>query len=171
MKLQRKHIVILVIILLLIFLLTRHKKSEGLDNTTPTLSNEAIQSISSLYSNTDGTVSFNNLRSTGKTTLKDVSANSLYSNSIGANDISGTNINSTNINGGKLKVTDISANTITTNTIINPTLVWSRESKIVGGAGGGGGAGYDFRCPPGTVMTGIVGSADANIKYIGIICT
>jgi outer membrane lipoprotein SlyB len=73
---KTKHIVIIVIIVLLCYILIKNRK-EGLDST-PTLSNEAIQSISSVYSNTAGVSSFNNLRATGKITGKltgDVSGN------------------------------------------------------------------------------------------------
>ncbi len=57
---KTKHIVVIVVIILLAYLLIKNNK-EGLD-TTPTLSNEAIQSISSIYSNTTGTAAFNKIK-------------------------------------------------------------------------------------------------------------
>ncbi len=99
MKLEIKHIIIIVILILLVFLLLQNKKTEGLDASSgPSLSNEAIQSIASVYSNTDGTVTFNNAK-IKKTTIKDatvtenldVSGNTTLKNTIVAGnfDISG----------------------------------------------------------------------------------
>ncbi len=43
------------------------KAAEHLDTTTtPTLSNEAIQSIANVYANTTGSIAFNNIKATGK---------------------------------------------------------------------------------------------------------
>ena len=59
---KTKHIVVIVVIILLAYLLIKNK-NEHLDTTSsPTLSNEAIQSISSVYSNTAGTVAFNKIK-------------------------------------------------------------------------------------------------------------
>ena len=94
---KRKHIVILVIFILVAFILIRNKNYEGLDATnTPPLSNEAIQSISSVYSNTAGVSTFNNIKATGKITGKligDVSGN-VMGNVMGnvTGDISGTKL-------------------------------------------------------------------------------
>jgi hypothetical protein len=96
---KTKHIVIIVIIILLGYLLLHNKNCEGLDATsnTPTLSNEAIQSISSIYSNTSGTSTFNNVKATGKITGKqfigDMSGNvtgNVTGNLMG--DVSGTKL-------------------------------------------------------------------------------
>ncbi len=59
---KTKHILIIVAIIIVLYLVSK-KSSEHLDSS-PTLSNEAIQSISSIYSNTTGTASFNNLNVT-----------------------------------------------------------------------------------------------------------
>ncbi len=75
---KTKHIVVIVVIILLAYLLIKNKKSEHLDATsTPALSNEAIQSLSSVYSNTAGTVTFNNLKTTGKTTAETIDVKNL----------------------------------------------------------------------------------------------
>ncbi len=66
---KTKHIVIIVIIIIILLLLSQ-KSKENLDTTsTPTLSNEAIQSIANVYANTTGTVNVNNLNVTGTSNL------------------------------------------------------------------------------------------------------
>ncbi len=67
---KTKTLIIIVIVVIIIFVYIKNKKSEYLDSTSgPALSNEAIQSISSVYSNTAGTVTLNNLKVTGSSNL------------------------------------------------------------------------------------------------------
>jgi hypothetical protein len=70
---KSKTLIIIVVVVIIIFMYIKNKKSEHLDTTsTPSLSNEAIQSISSVYSNTSGTVTFNNLKTTGTIDVKNL---------------------------------------------------------------------------------------------------
>ncbi len=62
---KSERLILLLVIISILFAYINSKKSEHLEATT-TISNEAIQSISSIYSNTGGTVSFNNFKATGK---------------------------------------------------------------------------------------------------------
>ncbi len=66
-NIKTKYFIIIIVSVIVIFVYLQQKyKREHLDSTSgPVLSNEAIQSISSVYSNTAGTVAFNNLNVTG----------------------------------------------------------------------------------------------------------
>jgi hypothetical protein len=93
---KTKHIIIIIAIIIGLYVILKNKR-EGLDSS-PTLSNEAIQSISSVYSNTAGTVAFNKVRAT-KGFIGDLSGNvrgDLSGNIIG-------NVIVVNASGNKLK--------------------------------------------------------------------
>jgi len=104
---NRTHIIIGLLICLVIIYFLNNEKRENLDN--PSLSNEAIQNIASVYANTAGEAIFNKIRSTGGITgdvtgnvtgnlkgdvtgnLKgDVTANNITSSDIKTNTLSST---------------------------------------------------------------------------------
>ena len=62
---HRNHIIILFIIVIIILYLLNNRKENAGNVSATSLSNEAIQNISSVYANTTGTASFNNLVVTG----------------------------------------------------------------------------------------------------------
>ena len=62
---HRNNIIIVLIIVLIIVYLLRNR-SEHLDSAPTPLSNEAIQNIASVYADTKGTTSFNNVNVTGQ---------------------------------------------------------------------------------------------------------
>ncbi len=82
---KTKHIIITLIIVLLILFFVQKKEHAG---STPPLSNEAIQNIAKVYADTTGTSTFNNIRATGTTNLKD----SWFPHSDGNNYIKGSGI-------------------------------------------------------------------------------
>ncbi len=67
---KTKYIIIGLVILLMILFFVKNKEHAG--STSQKISNEAIQNISKVYADTKNTVSFNNLRITGKTTLNGI---------------------------------------------------------------------------------------------------
>jgi hypothetical protein len=102
--------IIVILILIVIFLYFNNKKSEHLA-TLNSLSNESIQNIASVYSNTNNSVTFNNVKIL-KNLQVDTSANIINANIDNAN-IDNANIKSANIDNvnilKKLQV-DTSAN-------------------------------------------------------------
>ncbi len=62
---EQKYVIIAIIIIVVVLFL--HNKSEHMNPTQ--LSNEAIQNISSVYANTTGTATFNNLKANGAVTM------------------------------------------------------------------------------------------------------
>ena len=62
---MKRHDIILICIIVAIAIFFLRRNKEKLDNTSVALSNEAIQNIASVYSNTGGTATFNNMRITG----------------------------------------------------------------------------------------------------------
>jgi len=68
---ERKQIILgLIVVLVIVFILTqRRENDDGTIAPSTTLSNEAVQSIASVYANTTGTAAFNNINVTGVSTL------------------------------------------------------------------------------------------------------
>ncbi len=61
---KTKHIIFGLLIFVLLFLFIQNKEHAG--STSPPLSNEAIQNIAKVYSDTANTATFNNIQTTGK---------------------------------------------------------------------------------------------------------
>jgi outer membrane lipoprotein SlyB len=61
-------IVLLIILLLIITIRSQSENAGTVNSNSKNLSNEAVQNIASVYANTIGTATFNNLRATGKIT-------------------------------------------------------------------------------------------------------
>jgi outer membrane lipoprotein SlyB len=61
-------IVLLIILLLIITIRSQSENAGTVNSNSKNLSNEAVQNIASVYANTTGTATFNNLRATGKIT-------------------------------------------------------------------------------------------------------
>ncbi len=69
---KRIHIIIVLLIILLL-IITFHAQSENagtVNSNSKNLSNEAVQNIASVYANTTGTATFNNVRVTGNIEIK-----------------------------------------------------------------------------------------------------
>ena len=71
---DRIYIIIILLVLLVGVYLYNNKKEHAGNVSSSTLSNQAIQNIASVYADTTGTATFNNIRTTGKF-LGDVSGN------------------------------------------------------------------------------------------------
>ena len=87
---KTEHKVIVVVLLIIIGFLFFNNQSEHVDNVAPqTLSNEAIQNIVSVYANTTGTSTFNNLNVTNnlKSSSLDVSGNTNIRGALSINGI------------------------------------------------------------------------------------
>ncbi len=70
---KTKYIIItLIIVLVILFFVQKKEHAGSVPAAAPQLSNEAIQNIAKVYADTNNTATFNNLKSTGKTTLNNL---------------------------------------------------------------------------------------------------
>ena len=113
---NKRDLLIIIFIISVFFIL--YKKQENFGNSQcscTTQSNQAIQNIRSIYANKDGTVTFNNVRITGKLEVDgSTQLNNLNAQQIGTSHINTSQINGSNwyINGTEMSIPNISSTTI-----------------------------------------------------------
>ena len=186
---KTKHIIIGLLILMIVLFLMQNKEHAG-STASVKLSNEAIQNIATVYANTDGTATFNNIKATGTATIggnayfggvtqfhssvKD--RGTFFPWTDGRNYIRGmTNIDGesnlsgpTNLFGTTTMHGEVRAN----GDLYYTKLKGKGEEQRAGthGLDGNVGGQYTLKCPEGTVMIGIYGWASSVINKIGPIC-
>ena len=123
---NKRDLLIIIFIISVFFIL--YKKQENFGNSQcscTTQSNQAIQNIRSIYANKDGTVTFNNVRITGKLEVDgSTQLNNLNAQQIGTSHINTSQINGSNwyINGTEMSIPNINTSHINgSNWYINGT--------------------------------------------------